>query len=422
MRIGIIGSGGREAALAWKCRQSLVVEQVFVLPGNTAIEDSYPSVNPLDFEALEAFCRLQDITLLIVGAEQSLVAGITNYFANTDIQVFGPKAEAARLEGSKLFSKAFMQKYGIRTAASHTVQTLEEAQVLIPVYQGQMVFKYDGLAAGKGVFVCHNVQEAQTALAEMQTLYGSKFNFLIEELLIGDEVSIMGLLDGQHIALLLPTQDHKQLLDNDQGPNTGGMGAFGPLPWLDETLMQAIQSDLIDPTLKGLQSEGFDYKGFLYFGVMVTAKGPYLLEYNVRLGDPETQALMFALDADLVELVNLCLKGGLGKNQILAAKKGYVLNLVLAAEGYPQKPKKGMLIEGLDTLGLGVHIFPAGMGKDTSGSLRVEGGRVLGIVAQASSLEDARQQAYEAANKISFSGKQFRTDIAKRTWHYPFKN
>ena len=420
MNIAIIGSGGREAALAWKCRQSPQVTQVFVLPGNSAIEGSQPQINPLDFPALLDFCRTQAIEGLIVGSEQSLVEGIRDFFEGTGIWVFGPSAQAAQLEGSKQFAKAFMQRHGVRTAACHACQSLQEGQALIAEYQGRMVFKYDGLAAGKGVFVCHNAQEAQAALAALAEQYGANFPYLVEELLLGDEVSIMGLLDGQHFAALLPSQDHKQLLDNDQGPNTGGMGAFGPLPWMDEALHVAIQQDIIEPTLQGLQAEGFDYRGFLYFGIMVTAKGPYLLEYNVRLGDPETQALLCALDDELLPWILRCLAGELGQNQVLPQKPGYVLNLVLAAEGYPQAPKKGMLVEGLANLPQDLRFFPAGLSLNAQGQYQVQGGRVLSLVGQGEDLAELRERIYAAAAQIHFQGKQFRTDIGKRKWQYPF--
>lgn len=423
MRIGILGSGGREAALAWKCRQSPEVEQVYVLPGNSAIEGSYPSLNPSDFATLEAFCKQESIELLIVGPEQLLVDGIADYFAKTEIALFGPKAAAAKLEGSKQYAKAFMRKYGVATARYQEVHGQKALLEASQAYPEGLVIKYDALAGGKGVWVCKNKAEQKQAFEELAENYASDTRFVLEELLHGDELSIMGIVDGKHIQLFAPSQDHKQLYAGDKGPNTGGMGAYCPLDWLDAKGYAQIEKDIIDPSLRGIEAEGFDYRGFLYFGIMYTAQGPKLLEYNVRLGDPETQALMLQLDADLPQCIQEALGEGFTENGFLAQKTGCTINVVLAAAGYPSKPEKGALLSGLAELERqeDIQVFPAGLSKDEQGQYRVTGGRVLSLLARAEQMQDARSKAYTALEQIDFVGKQYRSDISLRKIQYPFQ-
>ena len=298
MKIVVLGSGGREHALGWKLAQSVSWENVFTLPGNGGIPNSH-SVDPSDFPAVEAFCLQNKIDLIIVGPEVLLDKGIVDYFRKTKVQIIGPDLKASKLESSKVFSKEFMDKYGVATAAAHKFSDIKSSQSLIEEWNGQLVLKYDGLAAGKGVYVCDNKEDCKVALQEMKAKFGEQFDYLVEERLIGDEISVIGITDGKDILLFQPAQDHKQLLAGDKGPNTGGMGAYCPVPICDEKMLKQIQKDIIEPTIRGIDEEGFDYYGFLFFGIMLTETGPKLLEYNVRFGDPEAEVMLPALKSDL---------------------------------------------------------------------------------------------------------------------------
>ncbi|RZK36121.1 MAG: phosphoribosylamine--glycine ligase, partial [Hymenobacter sp.] len=299
----LLGAGAREHALAWKLRQDGAT--VHVLPGNAGIAGSVPGIGATDFPAIKSFCEERRIKLIVVGPEAPLAAGVADYFLGSDIRVFGPRRQAATLESSKVWSKEFMRRHGVATARawSYRSDQFAAAQAQAEALGGQVVVKYDGLAAGKGVYVCSSIAEATAALAELQALHTGWFSFLLEEKLAGPEVSLIGLTDGNRIRLLAPAQDHKQLLAKDEGPNTGGMGAYCPVPFLDDNWLAAIRRDIIDPTLRGLQAEPFDFVGFLYFGVMLTPAGPKLLEYNVRLGDPEAEVILPALESSLLELI-----------------------------------------------------------------------------------------------------------------------
>ncbi|RZK34173.1 MAG: phosphoribosylamine--glycine ligase, partial [Hymenobacter sp.] len=309
----LLGSGAREHALATKLRQDGAT--VHVLPGNAGIPGSVPGIGTTDFPAIKNFCNEHAVKLIVVGPEAPLAAGVADYFLGSDIRVFGPRRQAATLESSKVWSKDFMRRHGIATARawSYRSDQFAEAQQQAEELNGQVVIKYDGLAAGKGVYVCSSVAEASHALADLRSLHDGWFSFLLEEKLTGPEVSLIGLTDGYEIRLLAPAQDHKQLLANDEGPNTGGMGAYCPVPFLDDNWLAAIRRDIIDPTLRGLQSEPFDFLGFLYFGVMLTPDGPKLLEYNVRLGDPEAEVILPALESSLLELITATLDGSLAQ-------------------------------------------------------------------------------------------------------------
>jgi phosphoribosylamine--glycine ligase len=413
-KIAVIGAGGREHALAWKLAQSPEIAKVFVLPGNDAIPNSV-AMDVLDFPTLAAFCVENGIEALVVGSEAPLVAGMADYFhAHTRIKVFGPDRCGARLEGSKIWAKQFMSRYGVQTAAFRIFERIADAWPYIEEKQGRCVIKYDGLAAGKGVFVCGDLQEAKAALQDLERAYGQEVSFLVEERLVGDEISIMGLVSGQEVKLFHSSQDHKQLLDGDQGPNTGGMGAFCPVPFCGEELLEAVMEKAIRPTLKGLAAEGIYYNGFLYFGFMITHEGPFLLEYNARLGDPETEVLLPSLETDLWVLIEAALAGRLAEVEV-KLKSGYFVDVVLAAEGYPQQPKKGAVISGLDQVPQGVLVFHAGTKKQGEDFV-VNGGRVLNIVGQGERLDLAIQAAYAAVQKIYFDGMQYRKDIGQRVY------
>lgn len=411
-KIAIIGSGGREHALSWKMAESLGQENVFTLPGNGGIPNSHP-MDIYDFEAIKAFCHTNDIEYIFVGPEQPLCNGIVDFFKSTNIKAFGPSKDAAQLEGSKIFSKNFMKKYAVSTAAFTAFDSIDQAFEKVVQMQGDLVIKYDGLAAGKGVFVCDNIEQANEALEEMRKLYGDECPFLIEEKIVGDEISIIGFTDGNSVRLLLPSQDHKQLLDNDQGPNTGGMGVICPVPFWSEDLAVSIQEKIVEPTLNGIRSEGMDYKGIIYFGIMIGHNGPSLLEYNVRFGDPETEVLLPSLKNDLFQLVKACLEGNLSKTR-LSFYDGYFVDVVQVSGGYPKGYKKGLEIFGLEAVDEAL-IFHAGTSQK-DGKIVTSGGRVINVVAQGSSLASAIDRAYEQCSRVSFEGNFFRKDIGKRIY------
>ena len=427
MNIAVIGSGGREHAIAWKLSRSNLADEIFVLPGNGGTENNI-NKNINDFEGILNFCRSRTIELIFVGSEDPLANGIVDYFEDTPVKVFGPDKSGARLEGSKIFAKKFMQKYGVATTRywefgnnyqgenrrTTTNQSFDSAQddskSIVNQLSGKCVIKYDGLAAGKGVFVCSTEEEALTALKDIQQKYGEDASYLIEEKLIGDELSILAFTDGENYQLLQPSQDHKQLLDGDEGPNTGGMGAFCPVPFYNTGLKKQIETDIIKPTISGIKSEGFNYKGIVYFGLMITQTGPKLLEYNVRLGDPETEVVLPAMKSDLVELLLSCFDGTL-KDYKMEFNNGYFVDVVLASGGYPNEYKKGIHICGIkEDQEL---IFHAGTKKNNL-NIETSGGRVLNVVAQGETLDEAIENAYERVNEFYFEDMYFRKDIGKR--------
>lgn len=412
MKIGIIGSGGREHALSWKLAKSLGEEAVYTLPGNGGIPNSHP-MDIDDFEAIQEFCEANEITYLFVGPEVPLANGIVDYFNKTKIKALGPCKDAAQLEGSKIFSKKFMEKYGVATADFHTFSAVSDAEEIVHEMDGDLVIKYDGLAAGKGVFVCDNIQEALDGLDEMRAQYGEDCPFLIEDKIIGDEISIIGFTDGQSIQLLLPSQDHKQLNDGDTGPNTGGMGVMCPVPFWNADLAAEIDAKIVQPTLKGIQAEKMDYKGVIYFGIMMGENGPELLEYNVRFGDPETEVLLPSLKTDLAEVVKACLNGSLGDLN-LEFEEGFFVDVVQVSGGYPKAYEKGYEIKGLSEVDDAI-VFHAGT-KLHQGKIVSNGGRVLNVVAQGETLDIAIKKAYEQCAKISFKDNFYRKDIGQRVY------
>ncbi len=409
-KVAIIGGGGREHALWWKFASELGQENVYCLPGNGGIPNSHP-VHVSDFEKIKDFCLHHHINLIFVGPEQPLSEGIVDYFQGSSIQIIGPSRDGAKLESSKILAKEFMKKYDVSTAEFQAFSRPEEAFELIKEKKGKVVIKYDGLAGGKGVFVCDSEEEAFQALKNLQQKYGPEFPFLIEEKLKGDELSVIAFTDGNAMKLLTYSQDHKQLYEGDKGPNTGGMGAYTPVkikPELDEK----IKKKIVEPTLLGLRSEDMEYKGFLYFGIMVSGGEPYLLEYNVRFGDPETQVLLPALKTSIWKISDAILNDSLPEIDF-EFENDYFVDVVLASEGYPGKYKTGFEIKGLENISADVLVFHAGTRKEGN-KYFTSGGRVLNVVGRGKTLEEARQKAYSAVEKISFPGMYFRKDIGLR--------
>lgn len=406
MKIAVIGRGGREHALGWKLAQEVGAENVFCLPGNVGTANNRP-IAESDFAGIRAFCEAEGIELVVVGPEAPLAAGIVDDLSGGRLRVFGPSRAAARLEASKTWSKQFMRRHGVATAAGAFFASPRDAAAHVAAQPGGLVVKYSGLAAGKGVFVCRDADAGLDALREIETRHGADAPIVVEERLEGSEVSVMGVTDGRCIQLLPPSRDHKRLLDGDAGPNTGGMGAFTPVPDVGPDQMARIARDIIAPTLQGLAADGIEYRGFLYFGVMLTAAGPKLLEYNARLGDPETEILLPALESDLLPAILAAFDGALDRTP-LACKPGAVVDVVLAAGGYPGDIQKGVPITGIENAD--AWLFHAGT-EIRDGRLVVSGGRVLNVVAHGAELAEARRKAYAACEQIHFDGMQYRRDI-----------
>ena len=411
MNIAVIGSGGREHAIVWKLAQGVPQENIYALPGNGGIPNSIP-VDISKFDDIERFCTEKQIELMVVGPEVPLAYGIVDYFAHTNIKVFGPSKNAAQLEGSKIWAKEFMAKYGVATADFWIFDQAADAQAIMEELNGELVIKYDGLAGGKGVYVCSSVEEARNALQDLNATYGDSARFLIEKKLVGSEISIIGFTDGKSIKMLIPSQDHKQAYDGDTGPNTGGMGAYCPPTFYNEQLMTDMMNAVINPTLKGFQAEKLDYKGVVYFGVMITEDDPQLLEYNVRLGDPETEVILPAMKSDLLQLIQSCFDGTLEEYEMLF-HDGFFVDVVLTSGGYPKSYQKGYDIQGLDAINSDALVFHAGTAmKD--GKLVTSGGRVLNIVAHGHDLPSTIEKVYKECRLVKFQDMHYRTDIGKR--------
>lgn len=411
MNIAIIGSGGREHAIAWKLAQSVAQENIFLIPGNGGTTNN-AALNPNDFESIHRFCQEKKIDLIFVGPEDPLANGIVDYFCARSIKIFGPDKKAARLEGSKIYAKKFMKKYGVATADFWLPEEGDDLEEIIDGMDGHCVIKYDGLAAGKGVFVCYMKEQALQALDEIKEKYGEEAEFLIEEKFSGQELSVIGFTDGKDIQLLLASQDHKPVFDGDVGPNTGGMGAYCPVPFCDEKSMARIQKHIVEPTLAGIQAEQLNYKGVIYFGLMITSQGPKLLEYNVRFGDPETEVILPALKNDLLEIVLACLNGTLG-NVNLEFHSGFFVDVVLASRGYPGRFEKGKEINGTANISPDALVFHAGTKMD-NGKLVTSGGRVLNVVGRGHDLATAINSAYAECRKINYDKMFYRSDIGRK--------
>jgi len=419
MRILVIGGGGREHALLWKLRQSPRRPELFCAPGNAGTAELAENVDiPASrIEALRDFARDQRIDLTIVGPEQPLVMGVVDTFTADGLRIFGPARDAARLEGSKAFSKALLERAGVPTARHLTCENREDALRAIDAMGAPVVVKADGLAAGKGVVVCGSVGEARRAVDQMmaERVFGDAGSrVVVEEFLTGEEVSYMALTDGRTVVPLASSQDHKRVGDGDSGPNTGGMGAYSPAPIVTPALESTILHDILSPVIEGLAAEGVPYRGLLYAGLMIEDGRPKVLEFNVRFGDPECQVLMMRLRTDLVDLVEAVLDGKLADCAPEWDPRPSV-GVVLAAGGYPADPVTGTVIEGLDDAARwsGGVVFHAGTAR-REGRVVTSGGRVLTVAALGDDMNDAVKRAYEGVGRISFAGMHYRRDIGSR--------
>ncbi len=419
MKVLVIGSGGREHALCWKLAQSPLVEKVFCAPGNAgiALEADCRPIRVDDFEALAELVQQEGIDLTVVGPEDPLVRGIVDFFQERGLRIFGPRAKAALIEGSKVFAKELMRKYGVPTADFAVFEQPEEALDYIEKKGAPIVVKADGLAAGKGVIVCRSLDEAREAVHKImvEKVFGEAGKRLIvEDCLDGEEASFMVITDGQTILPLPTSQDHKPLLDGDKGPNTGGMGAYSPAPVVTESLAQEIMDTIMGPVIRGLAQEGAPYQGVLYAGLMIREGKPYVLEFNCRFGDPECQPLMMRLKSDLVELIQASIEGTLAEKQLEVDDRAAVC-VVMASKGYPGKYEKGKPIKGLAQAARmkDVKVFHAGTARKGR-QFVTAGGRVLGVTALGKDIPEAITRAYKAVEKISWEGVYYRTDIGAK--------
>lgn len=421
MNVLIIGSGGREHALAWKALQSPKVEKVFVAPGNagTALETNIVNVDigVGEFEALAAFAKDNHCGLTIVGPEQPLVDGVVNYFDAQGLKCFGPSKGAAQLEGSKAFTKDFLARHHIPTAAYANFTDVEPALAYLKKMGAPIVVKADGLAAGKGVIVAETLTDAEDAVKDM--LSGNAFGdagcrVVIEEFLVGEEASFIVIVDGENVVPMATSQDHKRVGEGDTGLNTGGMGAYSPAPVVTPTIHQRIMDEVIYPTVKGMAQEGNDYVGFLYAGLMIDSDGtPKVIEYNCRFGDPETQPIMMRMQSDLVELCDQAIDGRLAGVESKWDERAAV-GIVLAAGGYPGSYNKGDIISGIAAEQEHAKVFHAGTIANESGNILTNGGRVLCATALGNTVTAATAAAYESASSISWKDAFYRKDIAWR--------
>ncbi len=418
MKLLVIGSGGREHALGWKLAQSPRVSKVFVAPGNagTARENGLENVAVTAVPDLVEFARREAVALTVVGPEAPLAAGVVDAFRAAGLKIFGPTRAAAQLESSKDFAKQFMARHGIPTAAFGTFTDAAAAHAYIDQRGAPIVVKADGLAAGKGVVVASTTDEAHAAVDAMlagNSMGEAGHRVVIEECLVGEEASFIVMVDGEHVLALASSQDHKRLGDGDSGPNTGGMGAYSPAPVVTPELHARIMREVITPTVEGMAADSIRYTGFLYAGVMVGADGaPKVLEFNCRMGDPETQPIMMRLKSDLVTLVDAAVNGHL--DQVEAAwDRRTALAVVLAAAGYPDSPQKGAVLGPLPAPAEDLHVFHAGTAT-RDGLTVVSGGRVLAVTALGDSVRMAQKRAYEAVAGIHFDGMQYRRDIGWR--------
>ncbi|MGE3345964.1 MAG: phosphoribosylamine--glycine ligase [Ramlibacter sp.] len=422
MKVLVIGGGGREHALAWKLAQSPRVQSVYVAPGNggTARDDRLENIAITDVVALREWALAQKIGLTVVGPEGPLAAGVVDEFRAHGLRVFGPTKAAAQLESSKAFSKAFMKRHGIPTAEYDTFADPVAAHAYVDKMGAPIVVKADGLAAGKGVVVAMTAAEAHEAIDFMllDNKLGVSHNeggarVVIEEFLQGEEASFIVLCDGKNVTALATSQDHKRLLDADQGPNTGGMGAYSPAPVVTPEVHARAMREIILPTIKGMEKDGIPFTGFLYAGLMIDAQGrPKTLEFNCRMGDPETQPIMMRLKSDLVDVMMAATSGGLDQIELQWDRRP-ALGVVMAAHGYPLAPRKGDAITGLPRDTEDAVVFHAGT-VEQDGATLTSGGRVLCVTALGDSVRAAQQRAYEVAAQIHFDGAQYRKDIGHR--------
>ncbi|HEX4928073.1 MAG TPA: phosphoribosylamine--glycine ligase [Burkholderiales bacterium] len=418
MKILVVGAGGREHALAWKLAQGTRVQKVYVAPGNggTAAENGVENVAITEVARLIDFCRKENVQLTVVGPEAPLAAGIVDEFRAAGLRIFGPTRAAAQLEASKDFAKRFMVRHGLPTARHATFDNAADAKAYVDREGAPIVVKADGLAAGKGVVVAATREQAHAALDDMlgaHRLGEAGARVVIEQFLQGEEASFIVMSDGVHVLALATSQDHKRLHDGDGGPNTGGMGAYSPAPVVTPKIHARVMREIVLPAVQGMAKDGVPYVGFLYAGLMIDAKGnPLTLEFNCRLGDPETQPILLRLKSDLVELIEHALNGTLERASAEWDRRA-ALGVVLAAAGYPEEPRKGDVIEGLPKPAEDCRVFHAGTRLE-EGRLLTHGGRVLCVTALGDSIRMARTRAYAAVERIRFAGMQYRRDIGHR--------
>lgn len=418
MKVLVVGSGGREHAIVWKAAQSDKVDKIYCAPGNAGIAQYAEclDISAMEFDRLLQFAKDNQVDLTIVGMDDPLVGGIVDVFEAEGLRVFGPRKNAAILEGSKAFSKDLMKKYNIPTAAYETFDAPEEALRYLETAKFPIVLKADGLALGKGVLICNTLEEAKDGVkAIMQDKqFGSAGNRLVaEEFMTGREVSVLTFVDGKTIKTMTSAQDHKRAQDGDQGLNTGGMGTFSPSPFYTKEVDDFCKRHIYQPTVDAMAKEGREYKGIIFFGLMLTKEGPKVLEYNARFGDPEAQVVLPRMKNDLIEVVEACIDGSLDKIDLQFEDNAAVC-VVLASSGYPVKYEKGFVIDGLDRFNDkdGYYAFHAGT-KLTEKGIVTNGGRVLGVTAKGADLKEARANAYDAAQWIEFENKYMRNDIGK---------
>ena len=419
MRVLVIGGGGREHTLVWKINQSPKVSQIYCAPGNAGISQLARCINidASNIEKLADFAQKEKVDLTVVGPELPLSKGIVNEFNKQGLRIFGPSKEATEIESSKVFSKYLMKKYNIPTANYQVFQDSEEAFDYIKQQTFPLVIKADGLAAGKGVFIVKNLNQAGDALNTLmkkKTFGEAGRQIVIEEFLEGEEVSILAFSDGKTVVPMVSSQDHKKIFDNDQGPNTGGMGAYSPVPFYLNEFKKTVLEEILKPTVKGLQSEGREYKGVLYAGLVLTKEGPKVLEFNARFGDPETQVVLPRLKTDLVDILNAVIEGSLYKINI-EWNNNSVVCVVVASGGYPSKYQKGKVISGLERLKKMKNTITFHAGTEfQDGKIITSGGRVLGITVWDETISKAKEKAYEGVGKIYFEDMYYRKDIAAK--------
>ena len=418
MKILIVGSGGREHALAWKIAQSPKVEKIYCAPGNAGIAEYAECVDitAMEFDKLAAFAKEKEIDLTVIGMDDPLVGGIVDVFEAQGLRVFGPRKNAAILEGSKAFSKDLMKKYDIPTAAYENFDDPEKALAYLEHADFPIVLKADGLALGKGVLICNTLEEAKDGVKSimLDKKFGSAGNqMVIEEFTTGREVSVLSFVDGKTIRIMTSAQDHKRALDGDQGLNTGGMGTFSPSPFYTEEVDAFCRKYIYQKTVDAMAAEGREFKGIIFFGFMLTPKGPKVLEYNARFGDPEAQVVLPRMKNDIIDVFEACVDGTLDQIE-LEFEDNAAVCVVLASDGYPVKYDKGLEIRGLENFKdkEGYYVFHAGT-KFKDGKIVTNGGRVLGVVATGDDLKKARANAYEAVKLVDFDNKYCRSDIGK---------
>ena len=419
MKVLIVGSGGREHAIAWKVSKSPKVDKIYCAPGNAGIAEfaECVEIGAMEFDRLADFAQEKKIDLTVIGMDDPLVGGIVDVFESRGLRVFGPRKCAAILEGSKAFSKDLMKKYHIPTAAYEVFDDAGEALQYLKTAPMPTVLKADGLALGKGVLICRNLEEAEAGVREIMTdkKFGAAGNkIVIEEFMTGREVSVLSFVDGKTIRIMTSSQDHKRALDGDQGLNTGGMGTFSPSPFYTAEVDAFCREHIYQATVDAMRAEGRAFKGIIFFGLMLTEQGPKVLEYNARFGDPETQVVLPRMKNDIVEVFEACVDGTLDKIE-LAFEDNAAVCVVLASDGYPVKYEKGFAIRGLEAFQgkEGRYAFHAGTKFGAQGDIVTNGGRVLGITALGRDLKEARANAYEAAEWVDFENKYMRHDIGK---------